>query len=206
MMTLLRFHIRYSSKSIVFFIVLAIALGFLNSNQVININIVSLVTFFTIYIPSLCIAHLLSEPFSKLIRTFPITFKQFVKSSYLYIIILYNVMIIPVFIVLANQYFKGNITVFALCYTLGIFAFSIVTTGGALKAHFKHPANSKSFSGSDMFFYILFVFITHTLLCFLFSLFDFILVGALITPIICFVIFYKQYKASVKLYEQAEFL
>lgn len=206
MITLLRFHIRYSSKSIGLFIALAIALVVLNSQLEININLVSAITILTIYMPTLCIAHLINEQFSKLIRTFPISFKQFVKSAYLYVFILYCVMIIPIVIILAYQYFKENMTVFALCYTLGIFAFSIVTTGGALKAHFTQPASSKSFSGSDMFFYVLLVFMTHTLLCFFFSLFDFILVGALITPICCFIIFYKQYKASIKLYEQAEFL
>ncbi|MEK4698927.1 hypothetical protein MKX47_04980 [Solibacillus sp. FSL R7-0668] len=206
MTTLLRFHFRYSSKSILFLIVFAILLSLLNLSEVININIVSLVMILSVYIPTMCIAHIIDARFSKLIRTFPISFTQYVKSAYLYTILLYSSMLIPVILVISYHYFYKDMTVFALCYALGIFAFTIATTGGALKAHFKQPTNHNSISGSDLFFYILFIFIVHTFLCFIFSYWGLVYVGALITPISCLVLYYKQYKASIELYGQAEYL
>lgn len=206
MTTLLRFHFRYSNKAILFLIVFAILLSFLSLSEVININIVSLVSILSVYIPTMCIAHIIDARFSQLIRTFPISFAQYVKSAYLYAILLYSGMLIPVVLIISYHYLYKDMSVFTLCYTLGIFAFSIATTGGALKAYFKQPTNHNSISGADLFFYILFILIPHTFLCFIFSYWNLVYIGALITPMICLALYYRQYKASTELYEQAEYL
>lgn len=181
-------------------------MSLLNLSSSININIVSLVAIISVYIPSMSIAHIISAPFSQLIRTFPISLAQFVKSAYLYAVLLYSGILIPIILIFSYQYLHEDVSVFTWCYMLGIFAFSIAVTGGTLKAHFKQPTNHNSIDGSDIFFYILFISVAHTLLCLLFWELNLVYVGALITPIICLLLYYRQYKASVKLYEQAEYL
>lgn len=205
MTTLLRFHFRYSKNSILLLIIFAILMSLLNLSSSINLNIVSLVGIVSVYIPSMCIAHIISAPFSQLIRTFPVSLAQFVKSAYLYAVLLYGGILIPVILIFSYQSLQEDLSVFTWCYMLGIFAFSIAATGGTLKAHFKQPTNHNSIDGSDLFFYILLISVAHTLLCLLFSLIDLVYIGALITPIICLLLYYRQYKASVKLYEQAEY-
>ena len=158
------------------------------------------------YLPTVCLAHLLDGKLSILLRTFPIAGKQFVQSAYLYMIILFSMFFVPISFWLLYQISRGNVDTFTLCYILWVVAFIVVATGGILKAYFKEPTNSKAFSGSDIFFCIILTAIPHTLLCLLFSYFDFVYVGALITPISCLYIFYRQYKASIILYEKAEFL
>ena len=210
MTQLLRFRFRYSRKSILILLILAVTILIIYSNamvtKTIDLGLYTTASLLTVYVPAIAIAHILHAPFSILIRTFPIAPKLFVKSSFFYAVFLLSIVFIPLFIIISYQYFKGNITAFPLCYTLGIFAFTVITTGGALKAHFKSPTSGNSFSGSDVFFYILFIFIAHILLCLGFSIIDLTYLGALITPIACYYFYYKQYKASITLYEQAEFL
>ena len=120
MKTLLRFHFRYSRKSILFLIIFAILMSLLNLSSSININIVALVAIVSAYIPSMCIAHIISAPFSQLIRTFPISLAQFVKSAYLYAVLLYSGILIPVILIFSYQYLHDDMSVFTWCYMLGI--------------------------------------------------------------------------------------
>ena len=206
MTQLLRFHFRFSSKALLILLLIVILLVIIYSNEILNLNMVSLVFLLNVYLPTICIAHILSGEFSLLMRTFPISLKTFVQSTFLYVLLLFSFFMIPVLFMLGYQLLQGQIQTFTMCYILGIVAFSVVTTGGALKAHFKQPSHSKSISGSDMFFYIFITFIAHTSLSSIFYFIGLLYVGALITPICSFIIFYKQYKASITLYENAEFL
>ena len=174
--------------------------------QTIDIGFYTLSSFLVIYVPTLSIAHMLSGQFSVLMRIVPISPRLFVKSSYLYTLMLFSIVFIPLISMTSYQYFKGNISAIPLCYILGIFPFTLIVTGGALKAHFKQPTKTKSSSNTDSFFYISLVFISHVLLCSFFSIIHLTYIGAIITPIACFYLFYRQYLDAIKLYEQAEFL
>ncbi|MER1956036.1 MAG: hypothetical protein ABS942_01585 [Solibacillus sp.] len=210
MAQLLRFHFRFSRKTISIFLFLAVLIFIIYSNakftQTIDVGLYTFSSLLTIYVPILSIAHMLSAQFSVLIRILPISPRLFVKSSYLYTLMLFSIVFIPLISMTSYQYFKGNISAIPLCYMLGIFAFTLLATGGALKAHFKQPTKTESFSNSDLFFYILLIFISHVLLCLFFFLIHLTYIGAIITPIACFYLFYRQYLDAIKLYEQAEFL
>ncbi|MER2125845.1 hypothetical protein [Solibacillus sp.] len=210
MTQLLRFHFRFSRKTISILFLLAILIFIIYSNamvtQTIDVGLYTMSSILMIYVPTLSIAHMLSGQFSVLIRIVPISSRLFVKSSYLYVLILFSIVFIPLISMTSYQYFKGSIGAFVLCYMSGIFAFTLFATGGALKAHFKQPTNKKSFSSIDLFFYYLLIFISHVLLCLFFSIIHLTYLGAIITPIACFYLFYRQYLDAIKLYEQAEFI
>ncbi|MER2125844.1 hypothetical protein [Solibacillus sp.] len=206
MTQLLRLHFRFSSKAILFFLLFIIGIAIIYSSEIIHLNLVTFLFIAIMYLPTICLAHLLNGKFSILLRTFPISFKQFVQSAYIYMIMLFSIFLVPIIFWLLYQLLRENIDSFTLCYILWIVAFTVVTTGGILKAYFKEPTNSKAFSGPDVFFCITLTEIPHTLLCIFFSFSSFIFVGALITPAVCLFIFYRQYKASVELYKKAEFL
>ena len=206
MAQLLRLHFRFSSKAILILLVVIIGIALIYSSETIHLNLVTLIFLLIMYLPTICLAHLLDGKLSILLRTFPIAGKQFVQSAFLYMIILFSIFLVPISFWLLYQLFRGNLDTFTLCYILWVVAFTVVTTGGILKAYFKEPTNSKAFSGSDLFFCIILTALPHMLLCIFFSLVDFIFVGALITPAVCLFIFYRQYKASVDLYKKAEFL
>ena len=206
MAQLLRLHFRFSSKAILILLVVIIGVAIIYSSDTIQLNLASLIFILITYLPAVCLAHLLDEKFSRLLRTFPIAFKQFVQSAFLYMIILFCIFFVPIFFWLLYERLRGNIDAFTLCYILWIVAFTVVTTGGILKAYFKEPTNSKAFSGADVFFCISLTAIPHTLLCLLFWEVDFLWFGTLIVPAFCLFIFYRQYKVSVDLYKKAEFL
>ena len=206
MTQLLRLHFRFSSKAILILLFIIIGVAIIYSSKIIDLNLVTFLFIAIMYLPTICLAHLLDGKFSILLRTFPISFKQFVQSAFIYMIMLFSIFLVPIIFWLLYQLLRENVDTFTLCYILWVVAFAVVTTGGILKAYFKEPTNSKAFSGADLFFCITLTAIPHTLLCFFFSLINFVFVGALITPAVCLFIFYRQYKSSVELYKKAEFL
>lgn len=205
MSQLLRLHFRFSSKALLMLLIVIAIIVFIYSSKVISFNLITLLFFLIMYLPSICLAHLLDAKFSILMRISPVRFKQFVQSTFIYMVILFSAFLVPISFVVMYHLSKGTINTFAVCYLLWGLAFAFVTTGGILKNYFKNPAKSKSTSGSDLFFYIIFTVIPHALLCIIFLIIGSVYVGALITPIVCLFIFYRQYKASIQLYEQAEF-
>lgn len=206
MTQLLRLHFRFSSKAILILLFVIIGIAVIYSSEIIPLNLVTFLFLVIMYLPTICLAHLLDGKFSTLLRTFPIAGKQFVQSAFFYMMILFSVFLIPIGFWLLYQLILGNVDTFTLSYIFWVVAYTVVTTGGILKAYFKEPTNSKAFSGSDVFFCIILTAIPHTLLCIVFSVFDLTIVGALIIPAVCVFTFYRQYKASVDLYKKAEFL
>lgn len=206
MMNLLRFHFHFSKKMIIFSALIVAGFFFLHTGSTLHIPITPVTLMLLLYIPSMCSFYILNEQLSYMIRLLPVTSKQFVQSTYLYVAILFGIIFIPSFLFIAYQYFTGDAGNFKFSFFLGVIAYCIIATGGIINNYFKQPTKAeKNMSSSDSLFYMFFISIPHVILTTGFSFFNLTILGALLVPLFSPFIFYKFYKSSVLNYEKAEF-
>ena len=206
MINLLRFHFHFSKKMVIFSAIIVAGFFILHTGSTLYIDMTPMTTMLLLFIPSMSSSYLLNEQMSYMIRLLPVTSKQFVQSTYLYVSVLFSIIFIPSFLFVTYQFLTGIAGSFKFSFFLGVIAYSIVATGGILKSYFNEPTKAeKNRSSSEAFFYLLFVSIPHVMLTILFSLVDLTILGAFLVPLCSPFIFYKFYKASVIHYEKAEF-
>ena len=206
MMNLLRFHFYFSRKTLLFLPFFIFLFFFIHTNTILDMLIPFI--YLSVSIPFICISHLLHEKFCYNIRLLPISTKDLVQSTFLYVSIICLIIYIPIFSIICYQYIQGQAEFFQLSFMLGLLSYSVIAPGGMVASYFKEPTKfNKSKPTEDIVFYLLFVSIAQTFISALFHyVFHLDMIGVLITPMICLFIFYKDYQRSIRHYENAEFL
>lgn len=206
MMTLLKMHFYMSRKLLVlsfFFILGVIAIQWLISNQ---INLGFLSVYFLIYTPALSISFLLENHFIMNMRTMPIVPKDFVKSLFIFCLLLALIITVPIIFYQAFLYVNTNIGQYEFSFIFLIFAAGIASIGSMLKKYLSDPSkDTKSFSIGAILFYLFLFLIAHFIIMLLFNLMDLKIIGAFVTPIIGLLTYFKQYQSALKAYKATEF-
>jgi hypothetical protein len=207
MRNLLRIHFYFSKKTLLLLLLIFIVLLVLHTSSIIYLDSITPSIYFFMIFPFIGISHILNEKFSYHFRLFPISTKDFVQSTFLYVTILFLVILIPIFTLICYQYIQGEAKFFKTSLMFGLISYSLIATGGMIASYFKEPTKyDQSKPNGDLIFYFLFVLIAQTFISALFHVLQLDMIGVLITPMICVFIFYKDYQRSIRHYETAEFL
>lgn len=206
MMSLLKIHFYLSRKLLLisFFFILGVMAIQLIISQQLNLGFLSI--YFLIMTPTLAISYLFENHFIKMLRTMPILPKDFVKSLFIFCLLLASIITIPIVIYQTFLYANSRIGPYEFSFIAIIFAAGIATIGSMLKNYLSNPTKAKkSFSAWSIIFYIFVFMIVHFLIMLLFNVMDIKLLGATIMPIVGLVIYYKHYVAALAGFMAAEF-
>ena len=206
MITLLKMHFYLSRKlfiTVFFFIVGIIAIQWIILKEV---NFGFMVFYFLLLSPSLCMSYLIESHFMKRFRVMPIDPRDFVKSLFVFSLLLLLIITVPIGIYQTYLYLDDQIGGIELSLLSIAFAAGIASVGSMLKNYLSNPTKgTKSISiGTKLGYFFLFMFV-HLLILLIFSIMDIALMGAPIVSIIGFIIYYQYYKSAVTKFPAAEF-
>lgn len=206
MIALLKMHFYLSRKlfiTVFLFIAAMIAIQLIILKEV---NFGFIVFYFLLLLPSLGISYLIENHFMKRFRVMPIDPKDFVKSLFIFSLLLLLIITIPIGIYQTYLYLDHQIEDIELSLISIAFAAGIASVGSMLKNYLTNPTKgTKSISiGTMLGYFFLFAFV-HLLIMLLFSIMDIALMGAPIVPIIGFIIYYQYFKTAAIKFPAAEF-
>ncbi|MFS0874644.1 hypothetical protein [Solibacillus isronensis] len=206
MIALLKMHFYLSRKlfiTVFLFIAAMIAIQLIILKEV---NFGFIVFYFLLLLPSLGISYLIENHFMKRFRVMPIDPKDFVKSLFIFSLLLLLIITIPIGIYQTYLYLDHQIEDIELSLISIAFAAGIASVGSMLKNYLSNPTKgTKSISiGTMLGYFFLFAFV-HLLIMLLFSIMDIALMGAPIVPIIGFIIYYQYFKTAAIKFPAAEF-
>ncbi len=206
MITLLKMHFYLSRKlfiTIFLFIVGMIALQWIILKE---INFGFIVFYFLLLLPTLGINYLIENHFMKRFRVMPIEPRDFVKSLFVFSLLLLLIITVPIGIYQTYLYLENQIGGIELSLLSIAFAAGIASVGSMLKNYLSNPTKgTKSISiGTMLGYFFMFTFV-HFLIMLIFSIMDIELMGAPIVSIIGFIIFYQYYKSATIKFQAAEF-
>lgn len=206
MIALLKMHFYLSRKlfiTVFLFILAMIAIQLIILKEV---NFGFIVFYFLLLLPSLGISYLIENHFMKRFRVMPIDPKDFVKSLFIFSLLLLLIITIPIGIYQTYLYLDHQIGDIELSLISIAFAAGIASVGSMLKNYLSNPTKgTKSISiGTMLGYFFLFAFV-HLLIMLLFSIMDIALMGAPIVPIIGFIIYYQYFKSAAIKFPAAEF-
>lgn len=206
MITLLKMHFYLSRKlfiTVFLFIAAMIAIQWIILKEV---NFGFIVFYFLLLLPSLGISYLIENHFMKRFRVMPIDPKDFVKSLFIFSLLLLLIITIPIGIYQTYLYLDHQIEDIELSLISIAFAAGIASVGSMLKNYLSNPTKgTKSISiGTMLGYFFLFAFV-HLMIMLLFSIMDIALMGAPIVPIIGFIIYYQYFKSAAIKFSAAEF-
>lgn len=206
MIALLKIHFYLSRKLFItafLFILAMIAIQLIILKEV---NFGFIVFYFLLLSPSLGISYLIENHFMKRFRVMPIDPKDFVKSLFIFSLLLLLIITIPIGIYQTYLYLDHQIGDIELSLLSSAFAAGIASVGSMLKNYLSNPTKgTKSISiGTMLGYFFLFAFV-HLLIMLIFSIMDIALMGAPIVPIIGFIIYYQYFKSAAIKFPAAEF-
>lgn len=206
MIALLKIHFYLSRKlfiTVFLFILAMIAIQWIILKEV---NFGFIVFYFLLLLPSLGISYLIENHFMKRFRVMPIDPKDFVKSLFIFSLLLLLIITIPIGIYQTYLYLDHQIEDIELSLISIAFAAGIASVGSMLKNYLSNPTKgTKSISiGTMLGYFFLFAFV-HLMIMLLFSIMDIALMGAPIVPIIGFIIYYHYFKSAAIKFPAAEF-
>lgn len=206
MIALLKMHFYLSRKlfiTVFLFIVAMIAIQWIILKEV---NFGFLVFYFLLLSPSLGMSYLIESHFMKRFRVMPIDPRDFVKSLFVFSLLLLLIITIPIGIYQTYLYLDNQIGGIELSLLSIAFAAGIASVGSMLKNYLSNPTKgTKSISiGTKLGYFFLFTFV-HLLILLIFSIMDIELMGAPIVSIIGFIIYYQYYKSAAIKFQGAEF-
>lgn len=206
MIALLKMHFYLSRKLFItafLFILAMIAIQLIILKEV---NFGFIVFYFLLLSPSLGISYLIENHFMKRFRVMPIDPKDFVKSLFIFSLLLLLIITVPIGIYQTYLYLDHQIGDIELSLLSSAFAAGIASVGSMLKNYLSNPTKgTKSISiGTMLGYFFLFAFV-HLLIMLLFSIMDIALMGAPIVPIIGFIIYYQYFKTAALKFAAAEF-
>lgn len=206
MIALLKSHFYLSRKlfiTVFLFIIGMIAIQWVISRE---INLGFLTFYLFMLSPSLGTSYLLENHFMKRLRVMPIDPKDFVKSLFIFSLLLLLIITVPIGICQTYLYLDNQIGDIELSLLSIAFATGIASVGSMLKNYLSNPTKgTKSISiGTMLGYFFLFTFV-HLLILLIFSIMDIALMGAPIVLIIGFIIYYKYFKSAATKYPAAEF-
>lgn len=206
MIALLKMHFYLSRKLFItafLFILAMIAIQLIILKEV---NFGFIVFYFLLLSPSLGISYLIENHFMKRFRVMPIDPKDFVKSLFIFSLLLLLTITVPIGIYQTYLFLDHQIGDIELSLLSSAFAAGIASVGSMLKNYLTNPTKgTKSISiGTMLGYFFLFAFV-HLLIMLLFSIMDIALMGAPIVPIIGFIIYYQYFKTAAIKFPAAEF-
>lgn len=206
MIALLKMHFYLSRKlfiTVFLFILAMIAIQWIILKEV---NFGFIVFYFLLLLPSLGISYLIENHFMKRFRVMPIDPKDFVKSLFIFSLLLLLIITIPIGIYQTYLYLDHQIEDIELSLISIAFAAGIASVGSMLKNYLSNPTKgTKSISiGTMLGYFFLFAFV-HLMIMLIFSIMDIALMGAPIVPIIGFIIYYQYFKSAAIKFPTAEF-
>ncbi|WP_079525308.1 hypothetical protein [Solibacillus isronensis] len=206
MIALLKMHFYLSRKlfiTVFLFIAAMIAIQWIILKEV---NFGFIVFYFLLLLPSLGISYLIENHFMKRFRVMPIDPKDFVKSLFIFSLLLLLIITIPIGIYQTYLYLDHQIEDIELSLISIAFAAGIASVGSMLKNYLSNPTKgTKSISiGTMLGYFFLFAFV-HLMIMLIFSIMDIALMGAPIVPIIGFIIYYQYFKSAAIKFPAAEF-
>ncbi|MGN7479477.1 hypothetical protein ACTHOQ_16690 [Solibacillus silvestris] len=206
MISLLKMHFYLSRKLLLLSFTLILGLmaaQWFISNQI-NIGFLSI--YLLCMTPALNISFLLENHFIKRLRIIPIAPKNFVKSLFIFCLLLASCISVPLAIYQAVLYKNGQIGHYEFSFIAMVFAAGIASIGSMLKSYLSNPSQAKkSFSIWPIITYIFVFTIVHFAIQLLFNIMDMKLAGAAVTPLVGLYVYYKYYKAAVIGFKAAEF-
>ena len=206
MIALLKIHFYLSRKlfiTVFVFIIGMIAIQWVISKE---INLGFLTFYLFMLSPSLGTSYLLENHFMKRLRVMPIDPKDFVKSLFIFSLLLLLIIAVPIGIYQTYLYLDNQIGGIELSLLSIAFAAGIASVGSMLKNYLSNPTKgTKSISiGTMLGYFFIFTFV-HLLILLLFSIMDIELMGAPIVSIIGFIIYYQYFKSAATKFPAAEF-
>lgn len=206
MIALLKMHFYLSRKLfIAIFIFFLFMLG-IQWMIVKELNLGFLTLYFLALSPTLGVSYLIENQFMKRFRVMPIAPKDFVKSLFIFSLLLVLIITVPIGIYQSYLYLNDEISTFELSLISVVFAAGIASIGSMLKNYLSNPKKGiKSISiGTMLGYFILFTFV-HFLIMVLLSIMDIKLLGVIFLPIIGLIVYYRYYKKATIQFESAEF-
>lgn len=206
MIALLKMHFYLSRKlfiTVFFFILAMIVIQWILLKEV---NFGFMVFYFLLLSPSLGISYLIENHFMKRFRVMPIDPKDFVKSLFIFSLLLLLIITVPIGTYQTYLYLDNQIGDIELSLLSIAFAAGIASVGSMLKNYLSNPTKgTKSISiGTMLGYFFLFTFV-HLLIVLIFSIMDIALMGAPIVPMIGFIIYYNYFKSATTKFQAAEF-
>lgn len=206
MIALLKMHFYLSRKlfiTVFFFILAMIVIQWILLKEV---NFGFMVFYFLLLSPSLGISYLIENHFMKRFRVMPIDPKDFVKSLFIFSLLLLLIITVPIGTYQTYLYLDNQIGDIELSLLSIAFAAGIASVGSMLKNYLSNPTKgTKSISiGTMLGYFFLFTFV-HLLIVLIFSIMDIALMGAPIVPMIGFIIYYQYFKSATTKFQAAEF-
>lgn len=206
MIALLKMHFYLSRKLFItafLFILAMIAIQLIILKEV---NFGFIVFYFLLLSPSLGISYLIENHFMKRFRVMPIDPKDFVKSLFIFSLLLLLIITVPIGIYQTYLYLDNQIGAIELSLLSIAFAAGIASVGSMLKNYLSNPTKgTKSISIGTMLGYFFIFTLVHLLILFIFSIMNIELMGAPIVSIIGFIIYYQYYKSAAIKFQAAEF-
>ncbi|MCM3722145.1 hypothetical protein [Solibacillus isronensis] len=206
MIALLKMHFYLSRKlfiTVFLFIVGMIAILWIILKE---INFGFMVFYFMLLSPSLGMSYLIENHFIKRFRVMPIDPRDFVKSLFVFSLLLLLIITIPIGIYQTYLYLDNQIGPIELSLLSIAFAAGIASVGSMVKNYLSNPTKgTKSISIGTMLGYFFIFTLVHLLILFIFSIMNIELMGAPIVSIIGFIIYYQYYKSAAIKFQAAEF-
>ncbi|MGE7982578.1 hypothetical protein [Solibacillus sp. NPDC093137] len=206
MIALLKMHFYLSRKlfiTVFLFIVGMIAILWIILKE---INFGFMVFYFMLLSPSLGMSYLIENHFIKRFRVMPIDPRDFVKSLFVFSLLLLLIITIPIGIYQTYLYLDNQIGAIELSLLSIAFAAGIASVGSMVKNYLSNPTKgTKSISIGTMLGYFFIFTLVHLLILFIFSIMNIELMGAPIVSIIGFIIYYQYYKSAAIKFQAAEF-
>lgn len=206
MIALLKMHFYLSKKLFIaafFFILLMTGIQWLMIKEV---SLGFLTLYFLALSPVLGTSYLLENHFMKRLRIMPIDPKDFVKSLFLFSLLLLLIITVPIGIFQGYLYLKNEMDNFELSLISIVFAAGIASIGSMLKNYLSDPTKgTKSISVWTIIGYFMIFLLVHILFMALLSIMDLKLVGASIVPILGLIVYYRYFKTAIIKFQTAEF-
>ncbi|BAK17368.1 uncharacterized conserved protein [Solibacillus silvestris StLB046] len=206
MIALLKMHFYLSRKIfITVFLFFLIMIG-IQWAIIKEVNLGFLTLYFLALSPALGVSYLLENHFINRFRVMPIDPKTFVKSLFIFSLLLMLIITVPIGIYQTYLYLNNQMGGIELSLISIVFAAGIASIGSMLKNYLSNPTKgTKSISiGTIIGYFFIFTFV-HLLIMLIFSILDIELIGAPIVPVLGLIVYYRYFKTAITKFKAAEF-
>lgn len=170
-----------------------------------EVNLGFLTLYFLALSPALGVSHLLENHFIKRFRVMPIDPKTFVKSLFIFSLLLVLIITVPIGIYQTYLYLNNQMGGIEVSLISIVFAAGIASIGSMLKNYLSTPTKgTKSIIGTIIGYFFIFTFV-HLLIMLIFSIMDIELIGAPIAPVLGLIVYYRYFKTAVTQFMATEF-
>ncbi|MGA4516315.1 hypothetical protein ACPA0F_03450 [Solibacillus silvestris] len=208
MIALLKMHFYLSRKvfiTVFLFFLIMIGIQWAIIKEA-NLGFGFLTLYFIALSPALGVSYLLENHFINRFRVMPIDPKTFVKSLFIFSLLLMLIITVPIGIYQTYLYLNNQMEGIELSLISIVLAAGIASIGSMLKNYLSNPTKgTKSISiGTIIGYFFIFTFV-HLLIMLIFSMMDIELIGAPIVPVLGLIVYYRYFKTAITKFKAAEF-